>query len=184
MTALVWAIFALLSANVFSLDKFTILVLVKEVNSHSSHSEKLWWFYIDMFLFDVFQNEPAYKKKKSDGPTDMGKFDSLTHNHTDDFRMFLEKESCITIVGKGENAGNQHFLLFPQCFLPVQREIATSEPQWNLRQQMLLIQTLLNFAVFLRFFQHYLWCHHLTCRHVKILTFCKISVIINSKWLQ
>ena len=21
------------------------------------------------------------------------------------------------IVGKGENAGNQHFLLFPQCFL-------------------------------------------------------------------
>ena len=22
------------------------------------------------------------------------------------------------IVGKGENAGNQHFLLFPQCFLP------------------------------------------------------------------
>ena len=23
------------------------------------------------------------------------------------------------IVGKGENAGNQHFLLFPQCFLKV-----------------------------------------------------------------
>ena len=22
------------------------------------------------------------------------------------------------IVGKGENAGYQHFLLFPQCFLP------------------------------------------------------------------
>ena len=27
------------------------------------------------------------------------------------------------IVGKGENAGNQHFLLFPQCFLPFQRLI-------------------------------------------------------------
>ena len=26
-------------------------------------------------------------------------------------------------VEKGENAGNQHFLLFPQCFLPYQREI-------------------------------------------------------------
>ena len=26
------------------------------------------------------------------------------------------------IVGKGENAGNQHFLLFPQCFLPDQRQ--------------------------------------------------------------
>ena len=23
------------------------------------------------------------------------------------------------IVGKGENAGYQHFLLFPQCFLPI-----------------------------------------------------------------
>ena len=22
------------------------------------------------------------------------------------------------IIGKGENAGNQHFLLIPQCFLP------------------------------------------------------------------
>ena len=25
-------------------------------------------------------------------------------------------------MGKGENAGNQNFLLFPQCFLPYQRE--------------------------------------------------------------
>ena len=25
-------------------------------------------------------------------------------------------------VGKGENAGNQHFLLFPQCFYPSQEE--------------------------------------------------------------
>ena len=25
-------------------------------------------------------------------------------------------------VGKGENAGNQHFLLFPQCFPLYQRE--------------------------------------------------------------
>ena len=29
-----------------------------------------------------------------------------------------EKEAFFeNIVGKGENAGNQHFLLFPQCFL-------------------------------------------------------------------
>ena len=28
------------------------------------------------------------------------------------------------IVGKGENAGNQHFLLFPQCFLPFRKEIS------------------------------------------------------------
>ena len=28
------------------------------------------------------------------------------------------KDAFENIVGKGENAGNQHFLLFPQCFLP------------------------------------------------------------------
>ena len=28
----------------------------------------------------------------------------------------LLSERIENIVGKGENAGNQHFLLFPQCF--------------------------------------------------------------------
>ena len=42
---------------------------------------------------------------------------SLPHNL--DFNE-PEKES---IVGKVENAGDQHFILFPQCFLPVQRHI-------------------------------------------------------------
>ena len=32
------------------------------------------------------------------------------------------KKPFENIVGKGENAGYQHFLLFPQCFLPNQRE--------------------------------------------------------------
>ena len=32
--------------------------------------------------------------------------------------MPLRKDPLENIVGKGENAGNQHFLLFPQCFLP------------------------------------------------------------------
>ena len=31
----------------------------------------------------------------------------------------LRKKTFEKIVGKGENAGNQHFLLFPQSFLPV-----------------------------------------------------------------
>ena len=35
----------------------------------------------------------------------------------------LEKKALENTVGKGENAGNQHFLLFPQCFLLYQREI-------------------------------------------------------------
>ena len=35
----------------------------------------------------------------------------------------LSKRPFEKIVGKGENAGNQHFLLFPQCFQPYQRQI-------------------------------------------------------------
>ena len=27
------------------------------------------------------------------------------------------------IMGKGENAGNQHFLLFPKCFLPFPEQL-------------------------------------------------------------
>ena len=33
-----------------------------------------------------------------------------------------KKEAFENIVGKGEKAGNQHFLLFPQCFLPSQKQ--------------------------------------------------------------
>ena len=38
--------------------------------------------------------------------------------------MILEEKSFENIEGKGENAGNQHFLHSPQCFLPNQRQIA------------------------------------------------------------
>ena len=30
----------------------------------------------------------------------------------------LRKRPLKNILGQGENAGSQHFLLFPQCFLP------------------------------------------------------------------
>ena len=33
--------------------------------------------------------------------------------------MTLGKVPFENIVGKGDNAGNQHFLLFPQCFHPI-----------------------------------------------------------------
>ena len=32
------------------------------------------------------------------------------------------------VVGKSANAGNQHFLLFPQCFLPVLKQIWIFQP--------------------------------------------------------
>ena len=34
------------------------------------------------------------------------------------FLMTLRKKLFENIVGQGGNADNQHFLLFPQCFLP------------------------------------------------------------------
>ena len=36
----------------------------------------------------------------------------------------LYKNPCENIVGRGENTGNQHFLLFPQCFLPFPKQIS------------------------------------------------------------
>ena len=32
--------------------------------------------------------------------------------------MTLKKKSFENILGKAENIGNQHFLLFPKCYLP------------------------------------------------------------------
>ena len=34
-----------------------------------------------------------------------------------------EKKDFENTMGKGENAGNQHFLLLPECFLLCQREL-------------------------------------------------------------
>ena len=42
-----------------------------------------------------------------------------------------------TLFGKGENAGNQHFLLFPQCFLSYRRQTPSFEAHMNGRLQML-----------------------------------------------
>ena len=38
----------------------------------------------------------------------------------------MEKEPFENIVGKGENAGNQHFLHFPQSFLPYKTNLPHS----------------------------------------------------------
>ena len=45
------------------------------------------------------------------------------------------------IVGKGENVGNQHFLLFPQCFLPFTKQIYKFQSRLFCRLHMLLIST-------------------------------------------
>ena len=51
----------------------------------------------------------------------------LMHSYHTLYQLFITQSRFLTtlgktpfenIVGKGENAGNQHFLLFPRCFLP------------------------------------------------------------------
>ena len=36
--------------------------------------------------------------------------------------MHLRKKALKNVVGKGEDGGIRHFLLFPHCFLPMQQE--------------------------------------------------------------
>ena len=40
------------------------------------------------------------------------------------FNDLEKKNTSENIVGKGENAGHQHFLLFQQCFIPFPSEIS------------------------------------------------------------
>ena len=49
----------------------------------------------------------------------------------------LEKKAFENIEGKGENAGNQHFLLFPQCFLLFPTRISIIESELLCHLQML-----------------------------------------------
>ena len=58
----------------------------------------------------------------------------------------LYKKSFENTVGKGENAGNQHFLLFPQCFQPFPKQISIFQSHLFCRLQMISIWTSLKFC--------------------------------------
>ena len=60
------------------------------------------------------------------------------------------KKLSENIVGKGENAGNQHFLLFPQSFLSFPRQISIFQSHFFCRLQMLPIWTSLKFCRLVR----------------------------------
>ena len=55
------------------------------------------------------------------------------------FNDLQKKKPFENIMGKGENAGNQHFLPFPQCFLPYQRQESSFELHLPYPLQMLSI---------------------------------------------
>ena len=50
------------------------------------------------------------------------------------------------MVGEGEHAGNQHVLLFLQCFLPFQKQISIFQSHLFCPLQMLSIWTSLKFC--------------------------------------
>ena len=52
--------------------------------------------------------------------------------------MKKKKKAFENIVGKGENAGNQHFHLFPQCFLPFLKQNSIIQSHLFCLLQMLL----------------------------------------------
>ena len=56
-------------------------------------------------------------------PPNLNVEDYLTYYHTIPTFNNLEKEALWKDYGKGENAGNQHFIVFPLCFLPFAKEI-------------------------------------------------------------
>ena len=60
--------------------------------------------------------------------------------------MPLRKKPFKDSVGKRENAGNQYFLLFPQCFLSFPKEISIFELRLFCRLQLHSIWTSLEFC--------------------------------------
>ena len=62
--------------------------------------------------------------------------------------MILKRKPFENIVGKGENAGNWHFLLFPQCFLTFPKQISVFQSHLFCRVQKLLIWTSLEILLF------------------------------------
>ena len=76
-------------------------------------------------------------------------FKSLPHNPA---KRPLKKKPSENNVGKGKNAGNQYFILFPQCFLPFKKE--KSNFKWHLICRLLMLS---------------IWASLKTCRLVKSL---------------
>ena len=70
-----------------------------------------------------------------------GKSACLTHYHTIPTFDDLRKKPLENIEGKGENAGDQHFLLFPQCFLLFTKQISNFQSLLFCCLQMLSIWT-------------------------------------------
>ena len=65
----------------------------------------------------------------------------LTLYHTIPTYYDCYKKPFKNTVEKGENAGDQHFLLFPQCFLPMSKRISVFKSHLFCRLPLLSIWT-------------------------------------------
>ena len=78
----------------------------------------------------------------------------FTYTTQSRFLMTLKKKAFGNIVGKGKNAGIQHFLLFPQCLLPCGAEVSSFGSPLVCRLQMLSIWTNLKFCGLVKSWKH------------------------------
>ena len=77
---------------------------------HTVRKEKIVWYKQFLLLPQCFQKTCSAETKKP----------GLVWERVNDF----ENKPFENIVGKGDNAGNQHCLLFPQRFLPFPKQIS------------------------------------------------------------
>ena len=112
--------FILSSANAFNLDQSKILLCGKDL----SH------------VYFIICN--YYKFEKS---TFLSFGKELIFYHTIQTFNTSGKEAFKNIVGKGENAGNQHFLLSPQCFPSIPKRISVFKLHLFCHLQMFSIWT-------------------------------------------
>ena len=139
--------FKMSSAICFNLDLFKILSSANGLFLYISIACKVWGelfssndsnhcqSYSYIIMFNYFHHNRAYKVPLR--------------------KLFTTQSTLLTtlkqmvfenIMGKGENAGNQHFLLFPQCFLPFENQFSILQPHLFCRLQMPSIWTSLRFC--------------------------------------
>ena len=106
---------------------------------------KLKEFADDNFKFDKNQGKFSKRVENSVGKGELLIYPLLYNPNL----MTLRKKTSENIVGKGENAGNQHFLLFSQCFIPFQNQISIFDSLLFCHLEILLISRSLKFCCLL-----------------------------------
>ena len=95
--------------------------------------------------------------------------------------MTQKKKPFENIVGKGENAGNQHFLLFPKCFLLYQRQKSLFELHLFCRFLMLWIWS---GPIFLSFGKELMHLYDALQAYQAITVYMYVIKTESTKWMM